>query len=311
MSNNLTPHTLEACGGLARGGGGDIDGEPDLVIGEAVRRARKQLGLTQKELGRTISRPREWVSALENANLPSPPTSTDIGQLQRALSEALTLPEDELLRLHESVEARHRARYGGRIRRRTGRPVTVEVVQGREQVADAIVGVVQAQGPEAIVRNVGIKTVSTYHRVTDAWRRYREALGAFLATNSHAMFKRAEYVTSHNQLSLAKEADERLRGGRELADVHNVKVRFFKSNPLVLHVLVGEREAVLAIPDKAGASGSSTALVVRDASLVAALQTWFDEVVWDSHSDEDVIDVRFDRFDECFEHIEGMYGFED
>lgn len=118
------------------------------------------------------------------------------------------------------------------------------------------------------------------------------------------MFKRVESVSSISQLEKAKEADSKLKGNRSLEDTHNAKIKFYKHNPLQMHVLIGQREAILALPQVSGQSGSNIALLIRDKVFVEALRVWYDEVLWDAPGDS--FHVDFQHFEESFEKIAGM-----
>jgi hypothetical protein len=92
-----------------------------------------------------------------------------------------------------------------------------------------------------------------------------------------------------------------------MENVHNAKIKFHQSNPLQLHVVIGQREAILALPQSSGQAGSNIALLIRDKIFVEALRIWYDEVLWD-FPDEFKI-VNFKDFDKSFEDIKKMYKF--
>jgi hypothetical protein len=179
---------------------------------------------------------------------------------------------------------------------------------------DAIVGVIDSQVARALLRNCGVKTERTYKLINATWTPYREALGAFLERHPNAHMRRAEHVTSSGQLELAKQADARLAGSRPLEEVHNAHLRFHKTNPLALHVLIGEREVVLALPELSDQAGSSTAFVFRDPDVVDRFTEWFDVLIWDPHGHGSYRDVGvidgFKHFDREFDGAAEMYGFD-
>ncbi|MEO7617376.1 MAG: hypothetical protein ABIS59_00890, partial [Candidatus Saccharibacteria bacterium] len=144
----------------------------------------------------------------------------------------------------------------------------------------------------------------------DNWRRSREALGEFLSKNPGGLVKRIEYVGSNKYLEEAKQSDQRLAGSRKIDQVYNAKVKFKRSNPLLLHVIIGQREAIIALPKNSGqSSGSDMAILVRDKIFVDSLRVWYDEVLWDGGEPSQVID--FTNFDESFQEVKKMYGYSD
>jgi hypothetical protein len=134
------------------------------------------------------------------------------------------------------------------------------------------------------------------------------ALGDFLSENPNALFKRVEHVTSPEQLEQAKSADEKTAGNRPLKKVHNVKAKFYKHNPLQMHAVIGQREAILALPQTSGQAGSNVALLIRDRVFVEALRVWYDEVLWDAPGACQM--VEFSDLAGSFEKIKELYGFD-
>jgi hypothetical protein len=108
---------------------------------------------------------------------------------------------------------------------------------------------------------------------------------------------------------MSKETDRHLAYEKPLTEVHNARVKFRKGNPLSLHVLIGQREAILALPRSSGQPGSNMALLVRDRLFVEALRLWYDEVLWEGP--EPSVMVDYTRFDESFEEVKKMYGYTD
>jgi transcriptional regulator with XRE-family HTH domain len=288
-----------------------------LVLGNAIRAARKKRGLTLAETAERLGRPREWLNRIElgysEFGETKPPSSSDINQIIDCLgAQSFDSEPGQLLSLGKVAEQDFEAtkrRSRSRNRKQIGKPTQAEVIMGEEQVVDAIVDLINEQHSDAIIRNTGIKTQGSYMKLTDQWRRYREALGEFLKKNPNGVFKRLEYAASDKHLESAKQADSRLAADGHIEDVHNAKSKFHKQNPLFLHVLIGQREAILALPLSSGQAGSSIAILVRDKLVVEALRVWYDEVLWESPGESMMVD--FSNFDESFQKIKKMYGYED
>jgi hypothetical protein len=180
---------------------------------------------------------------------------------------------------------------------------------GEEAVVEAITNLIEMQHSDAVIRNTGIRGQGSYMVRTPVWNQYREALAKFLKNNPNGIFKRVEYVASDAYLGVSRESDERLRADGDLKDVHNAKIKFRKQNPLSLHLLIGQREAILALPRSSGQPGSNMALLVRDKLFVEALRQWYDEVLWEGPDPHVMVD--YSKFDESFEEIKKMYDYSD
>lgn len=88
--------------------------------------------------------------------------------------------------------------------------------------------------------------------------------------------------------------------------MHNAKVKFYKHNPLQMHVVIGQREAILALLQTSGQAGSNAAILIPDKIFVEALRVWYDETLWDAPGEYCTVD--FQRFDDSFEAVRQMYG---
>jgi transcriptional regulator with XRE-family HTH domain len=289
------------------------DTSPASELGDALRQARQKQGLTIAQLAELIGRPREWLNRVELGysmyGEHRPPTAPDLVNMVQVLSESLTIDASKLEHWRQLAEADFDAakQSSSPRRKRAGKVIQAEVIIGEDQICQAIISLINEQHSEAVIRNTGIKGVRSYVRLSEAWKPYREALGEFLNKNPNGLMKRVEYAPSVEQLELAKQADARLAGTRDLKDTHNAKIKFQLNNPMLLHMLIGQREAILALPQPGGQSGSSMALMVRDKAFVEALRVWYDEVLWEGAGPAKVVD--FARFDESFEEIKQMYGF--
>jgi transcriptional regulator with XRE-family HTH domain len=289
------------------------DVSPAVVLGGQIRAARRARGWTIAELADKLGRPREWLNRVELGYSEQgeyrPASAADIQTMVDLLGDNLELPAGRLAELGRAAEREYMAGKAERRGRRNahGKLTQTEIIIGEKQIVAAIVDLINEQHSDAIIRNTGIKSLGNYHRVTPRWRQYREALGDFLSKNPNAIFKRVEYAATADRLDKAKEADERLAGSRKVKDVHNARIKFHRQNPLQMHVLIGQREAIIALPQTSGQAGSNIALLVRDKVFVEALRVWYDEVLWDAQGE--CLPVDFSAFDESFESIRKMYGF--
>ena len=287
---------------------------PAIILGQYIRNARKKRGLTIADLADRMGRPREWLNRIELGHSEyggnKPATQSDLSTLIALLGDHMEVGQEEICRLGKAAEEKFdsfRMSTKAKGRNSAGKLTQAEVIIGEEQIGKAIVELIREQHSDAVIRNTGIKGAGSYNAVSDTWKQYRDSLGEFLAKNPNALFKRVEFADTSKHLQLGREADERLAGGRDMADVHNAKIKFHKHNPLQMHVLIGQREAIIALPQSSGQAGSNMALLVRDKLFVEALRVWYDEVLWDSPGESKM--VRFSDFDGSFEEIRKMYGF--
>lgn len=289
---------------------------PAVRLGLAIRQARKQRGWTIAELAEQLGRPREWLNRIElgysQEGYHRPPSSSELKMLISLLGDSLEVTPPQLLALGQEAETQFNAwRQSSRPRRSrpSGKLTQAEIIVGEAEIGQAITNLIQEQHSEAVIRNTGVKVLDSYRNVSDEWKKYREALGEFFAKNPNALFKRVEFTASREQLDMAKQADKRLTGGRRADQVHNIRVKFHQHNPFQLHILIGQREAILALPQSSGQGGSNMAIVVRDKLFVEALREWYDEVLWEGGGHSRML--KFSDFEGSFAEIKDMYGFED
>lgn len=284
-------------------------------LGQVLRRARQQQGLTIAAAAEQLGRPREWLNRAElgysDDGVYRPPSASDLAVLADLLKSGLDTDREDLFELGREAEAEFYALRGGRQVRNKhlGRVGQVELVIGGEQVNLAISDLIAAQHSDAIIRNTGIRNINSYKKVTTGRVGYAKALGKFLADNPNALLKRVVNVSSKQHLEISKQADKRLTNGRRPVEVHNAKVKYRRNNPLHLHALIGQREAVLTFPQSSANSESNFAMIIRDKQFVEALRTWYDEILWEGSDPSQI--VNFEKFDESYKNIAGMYGFDD
>jgi len=283
-------------------------------VGREIRSARKRHGWTIAELADRLGRPREWLNRIELGYSEygeyKPASASDLATMLDMMPDDFTLPASELMTLGRTAEREYqliRNQTPDANRTSLGKLTQTEVIIGEKQIVRAITELVREQHSDAIIRNTGIKTPNSYSHVSEDWKQYRAVLGEFLASNPNALFKRVEYVADDKKLEEAHNADLKLAGPRELEQVHNAKVKFMRNNPLLLHAIIGQREAILALPPTSGQAGSNMALLIRDKIFVEALRTWYDEVLWDAPGENKSVD--FQNFEDSFGMIRQMYGF--
>ncbi len=287
------------------------------LLGQALRLQRKKRKWTLVQLAEKIGRPREWLNRVElgysDYGEHRPPSEPDLRSLMGCLwSVEDNNDEMQLLSWRNEAEERFRIlarRQSGGGKKAAGKVIRSEVIVGEGQVAQAVTNLIEEQHSDAIIRNTGIKTPGIYVHNSLLWKRYGDALGSFLSKNPQAMLKRVEFVATRHQLEISKQSDIGLAGDRATEDVYNTKVKFVRYNPLQMHVLIGQREAILALPMASGHVGSNMALLIRDKTFVDALRVWYDEVLWDTSYQSR--GVSFGEIDKSFEEIAQMYEFEE
>lgn len=286
-----------------------------VQLGALIRSARKAAGYTIASLAEKVGRPREWLNRIElgysELGEYHPASTTDIRVLHRYLEGSFTVSLPELLALTDEAQDEFQRYRSNQQEKKAnhGKLTQTEIIMGEEQIVAAIVDLINLQHSDAIIRNTGIKGHGNYNQLPPAWTPYRHALGDFLEKNPCAVFKRIEYASNPAQLVHAKMADEKLAGNRALENVHNAKVKFMLHNPLQLHAIIGQREAIIALPQTSGQAGSNLALLIRDKVFVEALRVWYDEVLWNTPIDATNID--YPNFDDSFAAVKNMYGFSD
>lgn len=284
-----------------------------VSLGLRLRALRKASGMSIAALADQLGRPREWLNRIElgysEYGEHRPLSQGELSALLQLIRATDMHEREVLIELVADAEKEYVQfkKQTPKARKSVGKLTQAEVVMGEEAVVDAIVEVIRQQHSDAVIRNTGIRSQGSFVLRTEYWNRYRETLGTFLTENPNSVFKRVEYVASKEYLDSAKESDSKIAGTRKLTEVHNAKVKFRTHNPLSLHLLIGQREAVLALPRSSGQPGSNMALVVRDKLFVEALRLWYDEVLWEGTESFKMVD--FSKFDESFEEIKGMYGF--
>lgn len=294
----------------------NITETPAQKIGEAIRSGRKKQRLTIADLSEQIGRPREWLNRVElgysDFGEHRPPSQSDLGAIYEVIGQNLEINKAELLSLGRRAEGEfetYKLHRRPNKRQSSGKQIQAEVIIGEKAVVDAIINLIEEQHSDAVIRNVGIRGQGNYVKRGEEWNRYRDAMGKFLKDNPNSIFKRVEHVSNNDFLQMAKETDSRLAYKKSVDEVYNARVKFRKNNPLSIHLLIGQREAILGLPRSSGVIGSNIALLVRDKLFVEALRSWYDEVLWEGQ--EPSINIDYQQYDKSFEKVKKMYGFRD
>jgi transcriptional regulator with XRE-family HTH domain len=266
---------------------------PDLAT--AVREARRAAGLSQAALARRAGISASYLSRIEGAAWEHGGPLPADGVL-RALARALGVSSTALVALR--VAARDRQATGAGPPARATRRSPYAVRMGPEEVDTA--------ARELIGRNPATGTLrSAQVFVSDepgdrASPSYLDALGSTMAASPDARLYRV-CASDRRHLVLARDTVDRVAGGRSPEEAGNVRTRIAFCNPLVLDVLVGDHEVLLAVPDRRGHPRLRAGIVVDDPDFVAAVRDWFDETVWDSPCG--YADIRGDMVDDAFAAI--------
>lgn len=69
----------------------------------------------------------------------------------------------------------------------------------------------------------------------------------------------------------------------------------------MLDVVVGEHEALIAVPDRRGHPFLRACVVIDDPDLVGALKDWYDDFIWEPAGG--YVDLRYDRLDETLARV--------
>lgn len=293
----------------------ESDLSPSVQLGRSIRRARKLQGDTIAQLAEKIGRPREWLNRVELGHSERgehrPPSGADLEALIECLGKTLDVSPSVISDLGQQAESafnKLKRRTHKQSRNSSGKLTNAEVLVGGTQLANASIDLINEQHSDAIFRNTGIWSLAPgYLSATPEWKNYRKAMGRFLKDNPHSVLKRAEYVGSPEHLKMAEETDRWNAGGRKIEKVHNVKLKYFVRNPLLMDVLIGQREAILVLPQNTANPRLSIALLVRDKLFVESLRSWFDEVLWDYPATSQTVDYQ--NYEESFSKIRKMYNF--
>jgi hypothetical protein len=271
---------------------------PDLAT--AIADARQAAGLSQAGLARRAGISPSYLSRIEGAAWERGGPLPADGVL-RALARALGVSSVELVAMGRAARDGQAAVTGASAPAvRAGRRSPYAVTMGPEAVDAAAREVVRRNSPQGTLRSAQVYMADTLAG-GELPPSYLDTLGATLAASPDAILYRV-CASDGTSLDTARATVERLSGGRPPGQAGNVRTRIAFSNPLVLDVLIGDHEVLLAVPDRRGRPHLRAGIVVDDPDFVAALRSWFDETVWDPKCW--YADVRGDAVDDAFAAIE-------
>jgi transcriptional regulator with XRE-family HTH domain len=270
---------------------------PDLA--SAIVEARAGAGLSQAALARRAGISASYLSRIESAAWERGGPLPADGVL-RALARALGVSSAALVALGRAARERQRAVTGaGGPAARAGNRSPYAVTMGAEAVDAAAREVVRRNPPQGTLRSAQVYVAEPLDG-GELEPSYLDTLGATLATSPEAMLYRV-CASDQRSLGTARATVDRLAGGRPPGRAGNVRTRIAFSNPLVLDVLIGDHEVLLAVPDRRGRPNLRAGIVIDDPDFVGALRDWFDETVWDPQCW--YADIRGDSVDDAFAAI--------
>lgn len=267
---------------------------PDLA--SAIVEARHAAGLSQAALARRAGISASYLSRIESASWEKGGPLPADGVL-RALARALGISSTNLVAMRRQTKEHHTA--PGPLERANRRP-PYAVSLGPEQVDAAARQLISRNPSQGTLRSAQVLVADKLGEGS-LEPSYLDALGETMADNPEAMLYRV-CASDHRSLDTARATVERLAGGRPPGHAGNIRTRIAFSNPVVLDVLIGDHEVLLAVPDRRGRPHLRAGIVVDDPDFVAALRNWFDENVWDPQCW--YADLRGDAFDDAFAAIE-------
>jgi transcriptional regulator with XRE-family HTH domain len=279
------------------------------VVGEdlsaAVRETRVARGLSQAELARRAGITPSYLSRIEAAawNEGGPwPSDGVLRSLARVLGLSSTALIDARTRARRSDRERETATSSTIGWRRTNGKPTYAVSIGDRAVRDAARRLVDENPRRGSLRATDSALLGRT-TATDAGDdlAHVDPLASRLAADPEAVLYRVCSSTAAN-FPVVRHSTERLAGGREPTTVGNIRTRFCFGNPVVLDVVIGETEVLIALPDRRGHPYYRACVVVDDPDFVSAAREWYDESVWESPSEH--VDIDYDRLDETLAAIE-------
>lgn len=273
-----------------------------------IREARQAKGWTIAQLAERIGRPREWLNRVELGYGEFGEVRPPNGAPLRQLADCLGIDQASVVALGTQAEQDYKALFltSRSAKTRAGKVIQDEVIVGEAEIYAAAENLINEQHSDALIRTTGIWShANTSLAAVPEWKKYRQRLGKFISDNRQSGIKRAEYLGTKRNFDIAMAADKLLAQKQTIPS--NVKIKFFKYNPVILDVLIGQREAIIAFPQRTGYQGLTVGLLVRDKLFVESLRTWFDEVVWESGFENR--NLNFNNLLASLEDIRNLYDY--
>jgi hypothetical protein len=190
------------------------------------------------------------------------------------LARALALSSTELVGLRNrarSAQPQHPPQPEGLARANGRPPYAVRI--GADEVDAAARRLVAGNPRRGTFRSVQVSAPQPTARTDQPASTYVDALADRLADSGESLLYRVCAPSRHQPDPVRSTVDRR--------SAANVRARVAFANPLVLDVLIGEHEALIALPDRRGHPHLAACVVVDDPDFVDAMREWYDEWVWE------------------------------
>lgn len=242
-------------------------------LSSIVREARQGLGLTQAQLAKRAGISPSYLSRIESAAWERGGPWPADGVLC-ALARALGLSSTELVGLRNrarSGQAQYTQHPEGLARANGRPPYAVRI--GADEVDAAARRLVEGNPRRGTFRSVQVSAPHATARTDQPASTYVDALADRLSESGESLLYRVCAPSRHQPDPVRSTVDRR--------SAANVRARVAFTNPLVLDVLIGEHEALIALPDRRGHPHLAACVVVDDPDFVDAMRRWYDEWVWE------------------------------
>ncbi len=273
-----------------------------LDLAAAVRDARLASGLQQVEVARRAGITPSYLSRIEGAAWNNGgPWPSD--RVLRSLARTLSLSPTELITMRTRARRLATGRDdrptpGSWLRPRSGTRYVTERDDGG--VYRAAAELVSRNPRQGSLRATTIVPATGPPVTSDAREEYVRALRRKLEDDSCTTYLRVATATGASFGGVRHMAQELPVG------VGNVRTRFCFVNPLSADVLIGENEALIAIPADHNRPDLRACVVVDDPGFVRALREWYDEFVWEPAGE--CVELPADRVDQVLDEVEARLG---
>jgi hypothetical protein len=155
-----------------------------------------------------------------------------------------------------------------------------ELVIGSDEVYRAATRLIQESPPSARFWATSIWLYSAKPAEAPGYRGYSEVLLRKLSQDKETQYLRAFTARTAQNWQIAKQ------NVLETLPLPNAQAKFYFENPLVLDCLIGEKEAILGIPDRGSFPHLRSGIVIRDPQMVDSLRQWYQDFIWNSSVDK-------------------------